>query len=161
MGVAGDDMSSGVTASAGTLLSKFRRHGTIALSLLTVLALCIHPLPFCIDCEFPDPWGHQSSAVDVPLLIWLLVAPFLAGLFAVRKGWLVPICVVLALLATQSIGGVAWWSLRENEGPFILIFGLLTTAICFGIGYLIHMATKMVLGRRFHDIPMTSHAGTR
>ena len=145
-------MSGGWQTGAGTLLLRFRRHGAVALSMLTLIALCIHPLPFCIDCEFADPWGHKANAFDVPLLIWLLVAPFLAGLLALRRGWLVPICVVLALLVTQSIGGVAWWSLRENEGPFILIFGLPTTAVGFGIGYLIHKAGEMVVGRR----PMTS-----
>jgi hypothetical protein len=84
----------------------------------------------CIDCEFPNPWGRVGSAVDTPLLVWLAVAPFLAGLFALKKGWLVPVSMVLALLVTQPLGGVLWWSLRDNEGPFILVFGLPATAAC-------------------------------
>jgi hypothetical protein len=59
---------------------------------------------------------------------------------------LVPICVVLCLLATQPLGGVAWWSLRENEGPFILTFGLPTTAVCFGVGYLLHGIPALIKG---------------
>lgn len=157
MRLAPNDVNGGGQAGAGTLLSRLRRHGTAALSMLTLIALCIHPLPFCIACEFPDPWGHKSNAFDVPLLIWLLIAPFLAGVFALRKGWLVPICVVVALVATQPIGGVDWWSLRENEGPFILNFGLPTTALCFVVGYLVHKAAEMVMGRP----SMTSDAGTR
>jgi hypothetical protein len=124
--------------SSGVLLAQLRRHGTVALSLLTLIALCVHPLPFCIDCEFPDPWGHKSSPFDGPLLVWLLIASFLAGLFALWKGWLVPIFVVLALLATQPLGGVTWWSLRDNEGPFILALGLPAAGVCFGFGYLVH-----------------------
>ena len=58
---------------------------------------------------------------EVSVSFWLLIAPFLAGVFPVKRGWLVPVVTVLALLATQPLGGVAWWSLRENEGPFILL----------------------------------------
>jgi len=112
------------------------RRGTVALSAITLAALIAYPLPFCIDCEYPDPWGHVSVRAEIPVSLWLLVAPFLAGAFPMKQGWLVPVVVVVALIATQPLGGVAWWSLRENEGPFILVLGLPLTAVCFLIGRL-------------------------
>jgi hypothetical protein len=33
--------------------------------------------------------------------------------------------------SSGDLGGVAWFSLRENEGPFILALGLPITAACF------------------------------
>jgi len=124
-----------VDSRVGILTSNISRYGAAALSVVTACALIICPLPFCIDCEYPNPWGHVSVNAEVPVSFWLLVAPFLAGAFPVKKGWLVPLIVVLSLIATQPLGGVAWWSLRENEGPFILLLGLPVTTVCFGIGW--------------------------
>jgi hypothetical protein len=125
-----------VDSRARILSSNISHYGAAVLSVVTVFALTLYPLPFCIDCEYPNPWGHVSVLAEVPVSFWLLIAPFLAGAFPVKKGWLVPLVVVLALIATQPIGGVAWWSLRENEGPFILLLGLPVTAVCFGFGSL-------------------------
>jgi hypothetical protein len=33
----------------------------------------------------------------------------------------------------------AWWSLRDNEGPFILIFGFPAAFMCFGLGYVVRV----------------------
>ena len=129
---------------ASILLSKISRYGATVLSVVTVFALIVYPLPFCIDCEYPNPWGHASVQAEVPVSFWLLIAPFLAGAFPVKKGWLVPLVVVLALIATQPLGGVAWWSLRENEGPFILLLGLPVTAVCFGFGCLTRVIVTSV-----------------
>lgn len=115
--------------------SKLISHGAALLSLVTVAALVAYPLPFCIGCKYPNPWGHQSVKGEVPVALWLLIAPFIAGAFPIKKGWLVPIVVVLALVATQPLGGVAWWSLREIEGPFIIVLGLPVTAMCFAFGW--------------------------
>lgn len=125
---------------------KLTNYGAVALSLLTLVALTVYPLPFCIDCEYPNPWGHVPAKGEVPVSWWLLVAPFLAGAFRLRKGWLVPICVVLALLVTQPLGGVALWSLRENEGPFILLLGLPVTGACFSLGCLVHALVTFLRG---------------
>jgi hypothetical protein len=119
------------------LLSKLVDHGTVVISLVTLVALSIFPLPFCIACEFPNPWGHVSVWPEVPVSVWLLAAPFLAGLFALKRSWLVPVVVVFALLITQPLGGVALWSLRDNEGPFIIGLGLPITAACLGFGHVI------------------------
>ena len=128
------------------LLSKVGYHAAVVVSAVTLIALTIYPLPFCIDCEFPDPWGHVAVPGEVPVSVWLLTAPFLAGLFALRRGWLVPVCVVLAFLVTQPLGGVAWWSLRENEGPIIIVLRLPITAACFGIGYVVRMIVVFTKG---------------
>ena len=79
------------------------------------------------------------------MFFWLFAAPFLAGLLALRRGWLVPICVVLALLVTQPLGGVALWSLRENEGPVILISGFPAAFACFGLGYVVRVLAGLPL----------------
>jgi hypothetical protein len=128
-----------VEKSAQVFLSTLRDHAAVAISFVTLTALSIYPLPFCIDCEFPNPWGHVAVWEEDPVSIWLLAAPFLAGLFAVKRGWLVPIWVIFALLVTQPLGGVEWVSLKNNEGPFILVFGLPVVAACFGLGYMIHI----------------------
>jgi hypothetical protein len=112
------------------------RYGAAVLAVVTIAALIVYPVPFCIDCEYPNPWGHAGVWGEVPVGFWLLIAPFLAGVYPIKKGWLVPVVVVLALIATQPLGGVAWWSLRDNEGPFILLFGLPVTGACFGVGRL-------------------------
>lgn len=120
------------------------RYGACALSAVTVAALIAYPLPFCIDCEYPNPWGHVSVKWEIPVSFWLLVAPFLAGAFPIKKGWLVPIVVLCSLLATQPLGGVAWWSLPENEGPFILLLGVPLMAACFGVGRLTRVVMDAV-----------------
>lgn len=43
-------------------------------------------LPFCIDCEPPNAWGHQSVKGEVQVSFWLPIAPFIAGAFPIRKG---------------------------------------------------------------------------
>jgi len=134
-----------VNSGAKTLLATVRSHGSVAISLATLLALTIHPTPWCVDCEFSNPWGHVSDRLDDILDAWLSIAPFIAGLFAFRKGWLVPVCMVLATLITQPFGGVAWWSLLNNEGPVIVILGLPACAFCFFLGYCIR-ATVLLAG---------------
>ncbi len=121
---------------AATLSATCNRYGAAVLSAITIAALITYPLPFCIACEYPNPWGHVSVKAEIPVSYWLLIAPFLAGAFPMKRGWLVPVVVVLALLATQPLGGVAWWSLQENEGPVILMLGLPLTAASFGLGRL-------------------------
>jgi hypothetical protein len=126
-----------VDCGAQTLVASVRSHGSVAISLATLVALTIHPTPWCVACEFSNPWGHVGDRLDDILGAWSLVAPFVAGLFALNKGWLVPVCVVLATLITQPLGGVAWWSLLNNEGPAIVILGLPACAVCFLLGYCI------------------------
>jgi hypothetical protein len=47
--------------------------------------------------------------------------------------WLIPPGIMLANLMTQHLGGVPWWSLRENEGPIIILVDLISGFILLGI----------------------------
>jgi hypothetical protein len=59
--------------------------GTVALSATTIAALIAYPLPFCIDCEYPNPWGDVSVRGEIPVTFWLLIAPFLAGALLMKR----------------------------------------------------------------------------
>ncbi len=131
---------------AQTLQRKVRDHGSVAVSAATLIALSLHPTPWCFNCEFSNPWGHVSDRIDDILGAWLLIAPFIAGLFAFKKGWLVPVSMVLATLITQPLAGVAGWSLRTNEGPIIVILGLPACAVCLLLGYCVR--GTLLLARR-------------
>jgi hypothetical protein len=122
------------------LLTTVYSRGWEIISLATIIAFSVHPTPWCADCEFPDPWGHVYDRIDDILGLWSLTAPFIAGVLGLRKGWLVPICVVFATLITQPLGGVPLWSLVRNEGPTIVILGLPICAFSFGVGNVIHRA---------------------
>jgi hypothetical protein len=100
--------------------------------LVTFTVLAMHPIPECIDCEFPRPWGrddlaylHASAILDV----WFVLASITAGFCSVRKHWLVPVSVILAHLITQPLGGVALWSLRSNEATVIVFLGCVVGAV--------------------------------
>jgi hypothetical protein len=116
---------------------KMQRYGTVVLSLLTLLAVSLHPTPWCIGCETSTLWGHVDTQVDDVLQIWLLIAPFLAGLLDLKRGWLVPIVMVLAQWVAQPLAGEPWVSFSGTEAPFILLFGLPVCALCFLAGRLI------------------------
>jgi hypothetical protein len=118
-------------------LSVFRRYGSVALCLITLLVLLLHPVPLCFDCEFPDAWGHHDDRWDMLILTWCLLAPFLAGLLVRRFAWLVPTTTVLAFLMTQHLGGVPAWSIINNEGPFIAVLGSLAALLYFEVGRLL------------------------
>ena len=119
------------------------------MSLATVVAFSVHPVPWCFDCEFPDPWGHIYSRIDDVLSLWSLAAPFIAGLFGFRKGWLVPIIVVFATMMAQPLGGVAWWSFTENEGPTIILLGVPACASSFGAGWLVRFAARRLAAKQW------------
>jgi hypothetical protein len=72
--------------------------------------------------------------VDDVLQIWLLIAPFLAGLLHLKRGWLVPMVMVLAQWMAQPLGGEPWASFSGTEAPFILLFGLPVCTLCFLAG---------------------------
>jgi hypothetical protein len=129
-----------VESATQTLLGKVRYHGSVAVSVATFVAMSIHPVPWCVDCEFPNPWGHIANRTDDFLCAWALIAPFIAGLFEFKNGWLVPACIVIFTLITQPLGGVPWWSLLANEGPLIVIIGLPTCMGCFILGKLLRLA---------------------
>jgi len=57
-----------------------------------------------------------------------------------KNGWLVPVCMALVTLITQPLAGVDWLSVRENEGPIIVIIVLPACAVCFFLGYCVRVA---------------------
>jgi hypothetical protein len=119
--------------------------------LLTFAVLAFHPLPACIDCEVDHFWGSRdiASPRDYDLfVVWFLSVSFAAGAFWFRKMWLLPLGLTLADLGTQHLGGVAWWSLRENEGPVILFAGLFFGYAALAIGVVVHLLFLEPQGRR-------------
>jgi hypothetical protein len=107
--------------------------------LVTLVVLAVHPLPECFDCEGPRPWGRDDLAYHYGVAIfdgWFVLASISAGFFSFRKYWLVPPLIVLADLVTQPLGGVALWSLWNNEGPVMVIIGSVMGALCLLAGVL-------------------------
>jgi hypothetical protein len=110
--------------------------------LLTFAVLALHPLPMCFDCEGDHPWGARdiASPRDYVLFeIWFLALSFAAGAFRFKKMSLMPLGLTAAYLATQHLGGVAWWSLRDIEGPVIIIAGLFSGSISLTLGLVVHV----------------------
>jgi hypothetical protein len=115
---------------------------------LTISVLAVHPIPECIACEGPRPWGRDDVAylhASAILYVWFLVASITAGFCSVRKYWLVPVSIVLAHLITQPLGGVEWWSLEGNEGPTILLVGCVAGASSLVVGSLIRFAVNRLV----------------
>ncbi len=110
----------------------------VVLCAVTLVGLIMYPIPLCFDCEFPNPWGHVPAKGEAPVAVLVVLTPFLAGAFALRPGWIVPLFVVIAFLLTQPLGGVHWRSLRDNEGPIIIVLGVPLAMTSFGTGYLVH-----------------------
>jgi len=110
--------------------------------LVTLVVLATHPIPECIDCEFPRPWGRDDVAYyyasDI-LSVWFVVATITAGFLSVRKYWLVPVLITLAHVITQPLGGVALWSLRSNEGPTIVLLGFVAGALGLLVGAIMRL----------------------
>jgi len=48
--------------------------------------------------------------------------------------------MALVTLITQPLAGVDWLSVRENEGPIIVIIVLPACAVCFFLGYCVRVA---------------------
>ena len=114
-------------------------NGAVLIVILTLIILIFNPIPACFDCEFPNAWGHDDAIVARDanaLTVWFLGTSCLAGLLRWKRSWLVPVGITIADIATQHLGGVAWWSLRDNEGPVLLILGLVSGAflLLLGIG---------------------------
>src|SRR4030095_529288 len=41
-----------------------RQSAAILIGVLTLIVLSIHPIPECVDCEYPNPW-RRNDAVDL------------------------------------------------------------------------------------------------
>jgi hypothetical protein len=123
-----------------------RRYGTLAIGILTLAAVGVHPIPWCIGCETNTPFGHVYAQADDVIQVWLVAAPFFAGLLRLDKSWLSPFFMVAAQLMAQLVGGEPWLDFAANEGPLIVLFGL---PVCFyflltgyGVRYLMTLAAQ-------------------
>jgi hypothetical protein len=70
---------------AAILQAAWNRFGTAALSAITIAALIAYPLPFCIDCEYPNQWGDVAVKAEIPTSTWLLTSAVLLLLPAKPK----------------------------------------------------------------------------
>jgi hypothetical protein len=129
--------------------SRLRAFIVPSIVLLTVLVLVRYPLADCFDCEGPHPWGRDDAAYLFRshfFIAWLFGTSFLLGLYRVRGGWVAPLLIALGDCLTQHLGGVAWWSLLNNEGPLILLsdsfFGLIGLALGAFVNLLASKARK-------------------
>jgi hypothetical protein len=103
----------------------------------TLIVLMFHPIPACFDCEFPNAWGRDDAIVardSTVFMVWFLGASCMAGLLRWKRSWLVPVGITIVDIATQHLGGVAWWSLRDNEGPVLLVVGVVSGGFSFLLG---------------------------
>ena len=124
-------------------VDRLRPYIVPALIGLTAIALVLFPIADCIDCDVLRPWGRNDAAFAIRseiFDIWLLGASFLVGLFRLRHGWVLPLAFVAINCLTEPLGGVAWWSLIQNEGPLILLIGGLAGLLSFAIGRLFGLA---------------------
>lgn len=136
---AGSDMNSFRDPAAKAFARRLIANLALWVFLVTFTILAIHPIPECIACEYPRPWGRNDSTyahASTLLVTWLVIASLAAGFGSIRRNWLVPASIVIAHLATQPIGGVPLWSLWSNEGPMILLLGALTGGAGLLVGYL-------------------------
>jgi hypothetical protein len=96
-----------------------RRHLDLVLIAISFCALILFPLADCFDCDYPHPWGRNDAAYatrSMEFVCWLAGASLLAGFSRRRFGWMVPVAITLIACATEPLGGVAFWSLLNNEG---------------------------------------------
>ena len=110
----------------------------IALGAMT-LVMIIFPAPFCFDCEGFAPYGIDTSVVahiadNIATFFWLVVV--LAGLFKLKYSWVIPPGFFIADVLTQHLAGVPWWTLRQNEGPFIFFGDLVVGFLLLAFGFL-------------------------
>jgi len=77
--------------------------------------------------------------------VWFVAATITAGFCSVRKYWFVPVSIALADVITQPIGGVALWSVWNNEGPAILLLACVVGAVGLFLGALVRFLIDRVI----------------
>jgi hypothetical protein len=118
-----------------------KRYASIVIVIATFIALAFFPIPSCFDCEGPNPYGDAAVLAHRQLIfeIWPISAIFFSVFLRIKRPWLIPPGIMLADLMTQHLGGVPWWSLRENEGPIIILVELIAGFILLGLAFLARM----------------------
>src|SRR5258705_1917964 len=122
-----------------------KRYASIVIVIATFITLVFFPIPSCFDCEFPNPYGIDAAVLAHRQLIfeiWSISAIFFSVFLRIKRPWLIPLGIMLADLMTQHLGGVPWWSLRENEGPIIILVELTAGFILLGLAFLSRMCSE-------------------
>jgi hypothetical protein len=76
--------------------------------------------------------AHRADTIAV--LYFSVV--FFGGLFKIKHSWIIPPGFLIADLLTQHLAGVPWWSLRYNEGPFIIFCDLIAGFLLLSFSFL-------------------------
>jgi len=127
------------------------RHLALFLILISLCALILFPLADCFDCEGSNPWGRNDGAYAIRSTIfdlWLGGASLTVGYLRCRLGWTVPIAITLSAVATEPLSGVAAWSLWNNEGPIMLIFGASLGMTLFSAGLIARICVDQLRKNR-------------
>jgi hypothetical protein len=133
------------------MLKSLKNFGALYLIAFGTLWLVRFPLADCFDCEGPGAWGrndHVYAERSLAFEIIFVLSSFVAGLFQIRLGWLVPIALSIADVLTMRLAGAEWWSIRNNEGPIAFIFDLLIGAVFLASGLGINLLTNRLKSKR-------------
>jgi hypothetical protein len=133
------------------LQTSLRNNAALVIIAAATLSLVLFPVPRCFDCEFPNPYGQTPAVADrnsLIFVVWLLGGTFLTAAFGIKRAWLIPIGLTIADLATQHLGGVEWWDLKENEWPIILLTDLWAGFFSLTFGWLAYLAIEHLRERR-------------
>ena len=115
-----------IRRSLAKLGTHLHHHLVLVLISISLCALILFPIADCFDCDGANPWGRNDVAYSVRSAIysyWLVGSSLLVGFSRRRFGWTVPIAITVIACVTEPLGGVKLWSLVNNEGPVMLIFG--------------------------------------
>ncbi len=127
-------------------MRKLLKNPALWVFLITIVLLSIHPLAECFDCEGPNPWGRNDLFYYRAIYVfdaWFLITSIASGFCSIRKYWIVPFSLTFAYLVTQPLGGVPMWSLRANEGPVIVIAGVLVGVASLLAGVVIRVVFNL------------------
>jgi hypothetical protein len=119
------------------------------------ICFSIFPATMCFDCEPDYTYGRSKEINDLSWAIfeaWILIAPFTAALFRLNYASLIPIALALANIATQHLGGAPWWTIRNNEGPVVLLIAIPIGFLSLALGYLCNIAYTL-FRRKQHKYP--------
>jgi len=122
--------------------ASIKRYGSIIIVIATFIALAFFPIPSCFDCEGPSYRLNDATLAHRILFfrIWSISTIFFSVFLRIKRPWLIPLGIMLADLMTQHLGGVPWWSLRENEGPIIILVELIAGFALLSLAFLCRMS---------------------
>ena len=115
------------------------QNAAILIDVLTLIVLAIHPIPECVDCEYPNPGVEMTRCIcETPFFAGSLADPcvVLRGVELAETKLARALGIVFAHATTQFRAGVTWASFIGNEGPTILIMDLFVGGLSLMAGHL-------------------------